>query len=355
LTTLRLFIGRDPDPEMATPNSLLKGWFMHQHEGLRTNLEFVASAGEADAVVVPMEWRSYETDDRLAEPWALANAAEDARKPFVVFSHTDLEPKLPFKQSTVLFRSGATRGRQPSHVRVVVVPAFVGAQFLDANDVPRPSLPPRRPKPVVGFCGGAHTPHGFARQPRNLAEFAVLRARHVAGGRFRRYYGPELTAPRTYRGEVLEALARDDRIEANFVIRNAFRAGAAKDESPEHPAITSYRDNLESSDYALVLRGKGNFSIRLSEVLRFGRIPLHIDTNDVLPYDQQLDWKALMVSVPAAKLGEAGARVQAHFESHTDGELAALQMRLYEIWNDRFTRQGFVNHFPECLNAAIAR
>ena len=59
------------------------------------------------------------------------------------------------------------------------------------------------------------------------------------------------------------------------------------------------------SDYCLSLRGKGNYSFRLYEIFAMGRIPLFIDTDCVLPFEDEIDWKRHCCWVDQSDLGRA--------------------------------------------------
>ena len=54
--------------------------------------------------------------------------------------------------------------------------------------------------------------------------------------------------------------------------------------------------HLEAMTYIVCPRGIENFSIRVYEVLKFGRIPVIIDTDMVLP--QEIEWGRVSIRVP---------------------------------------------------------
>ncbi len=56
-----------------------------------------------------------------------------------------------------------------------------------------------------------------------------------------------------------------------------------------------YVHSMMESDYILCARGAGNFSRRLYEALSCGRIPVFVDTDCVLPYQSEINWKEYFV------------------------------------------------------------
>ena len=54
------------------------------------------------------------------------------------------------------------------------------------------------------------------------------------------------------------------------------------------------------------MRGGGNYSLRLYETLCLGRIPLFINTDCVLPFENNIDWKELCLWVDENDLDRIG-------------------------------------------------
>lgn len=58
-----------------------------------------------------------------------------------------------------------------------------------------------------------------------------------------------------------------------------------------------FYENLRDSDYVVCVRGAGNFSVRFYETLAMGRIPVFINMDCALSFDNQFDWKKHIVQV----------------------------------------------------------
>jgi hypothetical protein len=58
---------------------------------------------------------------------------------------------------------------------------------------------------------------------------------------------------------------------------------------------------MRNGHYVVALRGCGNYSIRLFETLAADRIPIMVDTNQYLPFEDKINWKELGIWIPLDK------------------------------------------------------
>jgi hypothetical protein len=82
------------------------------------------------------------------------------------------------------------------------------------------------------------------------------------------------------------------KLPTDFVIRNNFWG-----HSTDIKHRLEYNTNLLNSKYALCVRGAGNFSYRFYEALSFGRIPILINTDCLLPYETSINWDEYIIKV----------------------------------------------------------
>ena len=52
-----------------------------------------------------------------------------------------------------------------------------------------------------------------------------------------------------------------------------------------------YYQNIDNTDYTLCIRGTGNFSVQFYQTLALGRIPIFINTDCILPFEKEINWK----------------------------------------------------------------
>ena len=98
------------------------------------------------------------------------------------------------------------------------------------------------------------------------------------------------------RKKILKTIENNRFINSQFIYRKKYRGGAKNSEDMKVTTL-EYYENIKNSDYVLCLRGTGNFSIRLYETLMMGRIPIFINTDCLLPFNNHINWKDHVVWV----------------------------------------------------------
>lgn len=203
-------------------------------------------------------------------------------------------------------------------------------------------LPRWRAKPPlrVGFMG---TTYASSRVGRLAAAMPRSIKRRFLEGRLRKNANrvawmyergvPFHFLPTFARFEVLEAVAhapwpRNAMIE--IVDSGGFDASETKKDA--------FADHLRQMTYILCPRGCENYSFRVYEALRFGRVPVIIDTDMVLP--NTVNWDEIAVVVPGNSLDkihelivEDYHRLDAkHFIARQDAALKASAYLDSEAW-----------------------
>lgn len=289
---------------------------------------------EAELAVVP---RVFEHTDPAAFRSVLARAERRGLRTLVFGAH-DLEPLMP-DESVILLHAGPTRGAQP-HADVLAVP-FI---FTDRTPVQEPR--PGGDRPSVAFCGqGAYRRGALAAQ-------MLVRGARLLQNRFRpRVVAPPLRGHVGLRASALRALSDHSGVDDRFLIRDRYRAGVSN-EAERAATQAEFDDNLRSSTYALCVRGTGNFSARFYEALSFGRVPLFVDTDCVLPFEDEIDWRARTVWVPSSEVESIADRlVESHRGVVTDPARDAVELR--RLWEDRLTTNGYFSHLPRVVRALL--
>jgi hypothetical protein len=105
--------------------------------------------------------------------------------------------------------------------------------------------------------------------------------------------------------------------------------------------------HLQHTTYALCPRGCENFSFRLYEALRFGRVPVIIDTDMVLP--ACVDWQRVAVIVPGTAVGETYERIVADYEGHDEASFLERQAGIFAA-SDVIDGETWL---PEALRTAM--
>jgi len=279
----------------------------------------------ADVVLFPVPWEiAKDRPEAVEEAQRLSRLAAEHEKPFLIFFWSDSAEPVPIEPS-IVFRTSLYRSRrQPNEL---AMPAW-SEDFLERYLAGEQAIRPRLERPLVGFCG-------FDAPPSRTSTAIV-----------KRLLGRPIMSPR---GRALAALAASKEIDTRFVVRDRFfgdnllPSGQA-DYGVMQRVRQQYVENMIETDYALAVRGDGNFSYRLYEILSCGRPPLFVNTDCVVPFDRELDWKRFTVWVDESELDSVADRLVEFHAGLDDDSFADLQHRCRQVWLDFLSPQGFFRH-----------
>jgi hypothetical protein len=273
-----------------------------------------------------MSWNFYLKNKKVFLALELIESARKKGKKVVMHTTGDYGITIPFDDVYVLRASGYKTKRR---FREYILPVFFDdplKTYFGANTIiPRK----KNTKPTVGFCGQARTdfPKEFAKTGRialkNLLSYCKLR-----------YEDPQsLSSSTLLRSKVLGYLQNSNDIIANFIIRDKYRAGAQSEKDRRKTSLEFYQNILES-DYTVCVRGGGNFSKRFYETLAMGRIPLFINTDCNLPFDDEINWRQYCLLVEYSEISSIEDRVINHFENLDGDGFVNLQERYRALWDN---------------------
>ncbi len=127
----------------------------------------------------------------------------------------------------------------------------------------------------------------------------------------------------------------DLNLPTDFIYRQGFWAPEVESKIK---ARKEYYTNLLCNKYALCIRGAGNFSFRFYEALCFGRIPILINTDTILPFSNIIDWNKHIIFIDEEKL-------------HTLPDLLKNDNRSMlknrKLWEEYFSIYGFAKNFTK--------
>lgn len=185
----------------------------------------------------------------------------------------------------------------------------------------------RKPPLIVGFMGATYSDSRavklLSRMPLRVREW-VLSGRHLRlSGAVAALYA--VGAPVRYamtfpRAQTLQSI-RATRAETGVDVR-IFETGIF---TGSRDQVELFARHLEEVTYVLCPRGVENFSYRFYEALKFGRIPVLIDTDVVLP--DGIDWDELMIRVPYSELDEIGEIIARDYRSHSTADFISRQKK----------------------------
>ena len=197
---------------------------------------------QADIVIIPFK---YSPDDiRITK---ICDEAKSYSKHVVAFYNDDNSGSFTLPDNLFLFRTSATKSTLSSSERIlpVLIPDHKPGSLILNEYAPSDMN--------IGFCG------------------------HIEG----------------VRRSIVEKMLQ---ISTMFkpIIRHGFWApGMCKIK-----ARREYYGDMRDCAFTLCMRGGGNFSYRFYEALSFGRIPILIDTDIALPYEENIKWNRHIIRIP---------------------------------------------------------
>ena len=126
-------------------------------------------------------------------------------------------------------------------------------------------------------------------------------------------------------------------IPTNFIYRQGFWAPEV---GSKIKARKQYYTNLSNNRYTLCIRGEGNFSFRFYEALSFGRIPILIDTDNDLPFNNIIDWSKHIIRIQESEIPLLPRLLE---------EDNRCMMSNREMWREYLSVNGYTKNFIKDL------
>jgi len=303
----------------------------------------MTSLDQADFAVLPVDWGSILGDAKAMDlARQFVEKASQAGKPTVIFFWSDSDEDIPIK-NVVVFRTSLYRSRRKSNE--LAMPAW-SEDFVSKHLRGKLPVRPKAEKPIVGFCGYAFPWEVVLRW---RAREILRRGTSLLGIRKNTSVHP-LKPGHVVRAEALRFLSRSPLVRTNFIIRDRFLGGAVLPDGRTDLALMrnvrlGYLQNMIDSDYVLCSRGGGNYSYRLYETVCCGRIPIFIDTDCVLPYDFDIEWKKYCVWVDESELPHIAEKVARFHSDLSPGDFVELQHMCRRLWEEWLSPEGFFANF----------
>ena len=96
-----------------------------------------------------------------------------------------------------------------------------------------------------------------------------------------------------HRLKIIKKLKNNNNYIVNIILREKWGGLEISDEKRK----LEYFRNIDDNHFTLCFNGAGNFSFRFYEVLARGRIPILLNTDNILPFEEEIDYsKHIVVS-----------------------------------------------------------
>ncbi len=145
------------------------------------------------------------------------------------------------------------------------------------------------------------------------------------------------------RRDIVNILLETAPNECNFNLRGGWGARNKEDR-------IQFFKNISDNLYSLCVRGGGNYSFRLGESLMMGRIPILIDTDCILPFENEIPYDTNCIRIKPKNFDDIAEVVKEFHDSHTGDELIAIQKQNRIIWEQYFIPKNTYKKISSVIN-----
>lgn len=263
-----------------------KVWKINEFE-----FQLVHNLKKADIILIPYPINYYYRNSKMNLIQSYNNLCDEYKIKAYGYISGDSGMQYPEFRNITYFRMGGNKSKLSTKNRGI--PAALSDQYKKLFETEKIIFREKNPKPVVGFCGHATSnPFIYLHQ---IFKYLMENSKRFIIDFNRNDYEPIFPSA-FMRRRVMKYLEQENMVITNFIYRKKYRAGA-KSQKDLKSTTLEYYQNLLNSDYILCIRGAGNFSIRLYETLMVGRIPIFVNTDCILPFEEQIKWKSHVVWV----------------------------------------------------------
>jgi hypothetical protein len=202
----------------------------------------------------------------------------------------------------------------------------------------------------IGFMGSAYSNSRVGKAASKLPVSVkkwLLRGRYLkrAGALARmNQLGLSLKFVNTFpRSETLKKLTTENAVVEKGSVEIVDTQGFTGSEHDK----TRYIRHLEAMTYVICPRGIENFSIRVYEALKYGRIPVIIDTEMVLP--TEIDWDQVAIRIPYDCLNNVYDIILNDYNSRSADEFIARQQTAFSTMHELDSMQWLTSHLRDIL------
>jgi len=224
---------------------------------------------------------------------------KNEKKLVVIFMISDNETKFQLYPNIVLFRTSLRKSKRDWRENVL---PYIWECFNEPFEVLQKSE-----KPIIGFCGSIK---------KNLGK----------------------------RLSCIETIQKNENLISNFILRTNFWGGKPQDKQLKE----DFKENIKTSHFNLSNRGRGNFSMRFYQVLSLGRIPVLIDSDMLLPFEEEIDWNQYCIKAKN-EIGLSTA-ITDWWQNKSEQEVIEVQKNCYLLFQNYFTEKKFATKAMEIIS-----
>lgn len=297
---------------------------------VREIFKIVDSVDAADAILFPHDYASVMEDRDFVSEYE--KLSESSGKKNIVFSFSDRDISVKMRNAIVL-RTSAYRYKL-SRNEIIVAPLIE-----DIGAVHGVAIRHKRGIPSVGFVGLASWPSVPARVLAYVRQgWLLLKSFLFCNTKLRVH-----TQGVFIRRRVICELKKSNSIHPLLITRRTFSGLAKTISLPAEEARGEYIHIMKESDFCLAPKGDGNYSLRFFEALSMGRIPVVIDTDVVLPFENRIAYDDVIIRVALKDIKNIGTTIADIYKNMSEEEFIARQRKARQIFEEYLKPDKFYN------------
>ncbi len=302
------------------------------------DFQFSETLEDTDMAVLTMSWNYYVKTNQIDLANDFVTACKIKNKKVLVWNSGDFGVKIPVNDNMIILRESGYRSKFAKNE--FALPSFIKDPLKEYYQTQTIFQLPYSSKPLVGFCG-----HASLSKTKAIKELLLTSSRNITYYLGKNKNEPQELLPTTHlRASVLDYLQQTELVDTLFILRNKYRAGVTT-KKDSHATTLEFYDNLKNAPYVVCVRGAGNFSIRFYEALAMGRIPVFINTDCALPFDDELNRKKHVVWVDYKERSKIAEKVAEFHQALSEKDFIDLQHANRKLWEERLTLKGFFKSF----------
>ena len=231
--------------------------------------------------------------------------AQSVQKKILIFAYGDSDEEINIPNS-IIFRMSQYAGKKRGNE--IIMPAYV--EDLGSDDFARRLK--KDSKPVVSFVGWAGLKN-FSQRFKYFYKIITKINLHRQGLYFRR--------------KTLWILDKSNLVDTAFVIRSSYSGHKNTIELSPEEARREFIEKINNSDFSLAVKGDGNYSLRFYEILSLGRIPVLVDTDCPLPFEDKIKYDDFILRVDYKKIDKIDQIISDYYKKLDNDQFVEMQKK----------------------------
>lgn len=284
----------------------------------------------------------------------LCKKAKKYNKKVIAFYMSDVENRLPYIDNLIVFRPSLNNQNPNNEYSIPWFPE----DLLKYNKKPYQNI--NTTKPTIGYTGyyayyNLKTKIRYYIYKIAMYIFRVPPINSLIFIIFNYIYHNDrlyssLSVIGTWwvcRKKAIDTLLQETRVNFNFIRREKW-LWFYEDSNQRK----EYIDNLINSDFPLVIRWFWNFSFRLSEVISLWKIPIFIDTDCKLPFENEINYKDLFIWVPYSDIKNTYKYIEKYIKKNKNN-IINIEKKIRTIYEEYYTLTGYYTKISWLLKSLI--